>query len=368
MNTQAAKSSNRARDWLSDAGALLGFRRKENSSPNSSSIPKQDKAAEIVGFLRAVKLEPTPENYQFAWEYQFGASTRFRRAVDEAIEQHGHLTAAITNQLTADYLNRWNAIEISRLISGGNRVLNDGGQVIRRCHDDSKSYAEALEKELDSVKAAPVDSQCHFTALIGLTKTMALKSFESQRQLAAASESLAEMRHKLANATEQAEKDQLTGLPNRWAFEKHLDQAVNRSREMVEPLSVAFVDVDHFKLVNDNHGHESGDRVLRRIAKSLDLLSDENCHVARHGGEEFVVLFSGKNCEQAFEVIEEARTELSSHDFINQATGEKIGRISFSAGISGLSGDGDSRAMLRRADAALYKAKDEGRDRVIIAA
>src|SRR3546814_1689653 len=85
--------------------------------------------------------------------------------------------------------------------------------------------------------------------------------------------------------------DYLTGLPNRRAFELLLDRHHKEARAALEPLSVAFCDIDEFKKVNDLHGHEAGDRVNKAIADTLARTSNEHCNVARHGGEECGMLF-----------------------------------------------------------------------------
>jgi len=346
-------------NWI--AGFLATYYQNDKPSHQQSgkNTAKACKSTKLISFLHQTKMEPTPENYQMAWEYHFGASARFRQAIDDAIAEHGYLTDMIIKQITADHLNHWNAVELAKLVAGGNQVLNNGSQVIRQSRDDSRAYGEALETELKSIKPLPGESAGHYSALVSITKTMAVKSFEAQRQLEEASETLEGMRTKLADATQKAETDQLTGLPNRWAFEKHLSNALLRAREAMEPLSVAFVDVDHFKAINDDHGHDAGDRVLKRIAKALNELSNNHCHVARHGGEEFVLLFVDMSAEEAKKVVDRTRAALSEHDFTN-------GKVSFSAGISTLSADGDSRAMLRRADSALYAAKANGRDQVVL--
>ncbi len=311
-------------------------------------------------------MEPTPDNYHVAWEYYYGASARFRSAIDTTIHENGYLNEAAARKITADYVNQWNATELAKLVSGGNKVLKNGSRVIRQSHKDNNSYGKALEKELDQLSQSAIDGNCHFTALANLTKTMAIKSYEAQKQLQEASQSLAGMRCKLADATQKAETDQLTGLPNRWAFEKHLSNALLCVREAMEPLSVAFVDVDNFKDINDTHGHDAGDRVLKRIAETLNELSSNHCHVARHGGEEFVLLFIDKTAEDAKIIVDQTREALGEHDFTNRLSRKKIGKVRFSAGVSNLAADGDGRAMLRRAVSALYEAKKNGRDQVIV--
>lgn len=348
--------------FFSESDGSVELRPLQTEAINVSNC----KSTRLIVFLREIGMEPHPENYQMAWEYHYGASARFRSEIDQAIEKNGYLTEAMARQITADYLNQWNAVELAKLVSGGDQILRNGSKVIRKSHKDNRNYGMALEKELDKIEAPSEYNACHFTALVSLTKTMAVKSIEAQRQLQEASETLDGMRNKLADATQKAETDQLTGLPNRWAFEKHLANALLRAREAMEPLSVAFVDVDHFKGINDTHGHDTGDRVLKRIASTLDQLSDNHCHVARHGGEEFVLLFINKSAEEAEIMVDRARLDLCEHDFTNRTSGKKLGQVSFSAGISNLSADGDGRAMLRRADSALYQAKENGRNQIAV--
>src|SRR3546814_9014444 len=101
-------------------------------------------------------------------------------------------------------------------------------------------------------------------------------------------------RSSLARAKRDAEVDYLTGLPNRRAFEALLERHYREAREQPVALSVAFCDIDNFKAINDAHGHDAGDRVLKVIADTLAQISNDNCHVARHGGEELVMLFRGQ--------------------------------------------------------------------------
>src|SRR3546814_12777909 len=101
------------------------------------------------------------------------------------------------------------------------------------------------------------------------------------------------LRRSLERAKRDAELDYLTGLPNRRAFELLLDRHHKEARAALEPLSVAFCDIDEFKKVNDLHGHEAGDRVIKALADTLDRIENDHCQVETTGGEEFVMRFRG---------------------------------------------------------------------------
>jgi diguanylate cyclase len=175
-----------------------------------------------------------------------------------------------------------------------------------------------------------------------------------------------ELRARLARARLDAELDHLTQLPNRRAFEREFRGAVEESAARGTRLSVGFCDVDHFKAINDTHGHDAGDRVLIAIARSLERHLGDNCFAARHGGEEFAVLFRGLGLQEARQHLDAVRAAQSARRMINRETGNGFGKITFSAGIAEVAGPDDARDALARADRALYQAKDGGRDRIAI--
>lgn len=161
----------------------------------------------------------------------------------------------------------------------------------------------------------------------------------------------------------QARTDALTGLLNRRGFETQMAFAVALARRSGRPLSVITVDVDHFKRVNDTYGHETGDEVLRRLARTLELRLRNSDVVARLGGEEFVVLLPDTDLLGA-QAIAQALVDAMAGQL-----DPVVGRITVSAGVASMRGLPDSGMdLLRRGDAALYEAKGQGRNRVCVEA
>ena len=160
----------------------------------------------------------------------------------------------------------------------------------------------------------------------------------------------------------------LTGLPNRRAFEAVFDREYRAAQTEIDNLCVAFCDIDHFKRVNDVHGHETGDRIIQAVAEALDRLSNATCHVARHGGEEFVLLFRGVSVQQATEKLDAVRETFAGRRFVNRKTDDPIGQVTFSGGVADVFAYPIPRDALRAADEALYLAKERGRNVVVVAA
>ncbi len=156
---------------------------------------------------------------------------------------------------------------------------------------------------------------------------------------------------------ELATEDALTGVANRRALENGLQREWYRCLDQRRPLSVLMIDVDHFKRYNDAHGHLEGDVLLRIIAQQLYALHDPKRELlARYGGEEFALLLPGVHQDDALSRAEKIRIGMQQH----------IGETTISIGVAGFvpTTQGDSMNLLRRADAALYRAKRAGRNRV----
>jgi diguanylate cyclase (GGDEF)-like protein len=166
-------------------------------------------------------------------------------------------------------------------------------------------------------------------------------------------------------ATLLASTDELTGLANRRAFLRHLERQVEAANEFGWALAVAIFDVDHFKLVNDSHGHAVGDRVLQLVAdRSVSVVRSGDL-VGRLGGEEFAILMPGASPEDATMVAERLRGMIERP---GERGGEKLPSVTVSVGIAAHARDQDSGDLLAEADRALYAAKSAGRNRVKLAA
>lgn len=162
---------------------------------------------------------------------------------------------------------------------------------------------------------------------------------------------------------EQAVRDPLTGLFNRRHFDHELVEALARCRGQERPLALAMTDIDHFKAINDNHGHLAGDEVLRRLAQLLAGRVGDAGLACRFGGEEFLLMLPGMDAPAACAFADAVRGEFEA----SKATidGRDIGTtLSFGIAVAPPSHAADARSLLRRADAALYAAKLHGRNRV----
>lgn len=163
-------------------------------------------------------------------------------------------------------------------------------------------------------------------------------------------------------ADDLAHRDQLTGIFNRRAVLSHLDDAVAAAHRNEQPLSLLFIDVDHFKTINDTHGHAVGDHCLKRIVQVIGHELRDTDWMGRYGGEEFVVVLPEANGKDALAIGERARAAVEAHPL--QMDNKTI-PITISIGITEVTSNRDNAdVMLKRADTELYCAKSEGRNRI----
>lgn len=164
--------------------------------------------------------------------------------------------------------------------------------------------------------------------------------------------------------------DSLTGLGNRQAFEQSLRALFERTKTLLPLFSLAYLDVDNFMQVNGTHGHVGGDAVLKGLANVIQKHLSGDMQVFRYGGDEFALLFPEIEREQAFLRLERIRSEVEAIDSYVGDVPEKSypARVTITAGIAAYPIDGeDENALLRKADAATYRAKVAGRNRIMLA-
>ena len=275
------------------------------------------------------------------------------------------------------YLKQLN--ERLEAFQGHLQVASDG-------HADSRSAARELDTQIreqvdglqSSVQeAADLDSlkqvlESHLEGLLGTMDEHQQQRDQREQEVAARLKGLAE---RVANMEQEAQGyrehlevqrqkalvDPLTGLPNRAAWSERLDHEVNAWHQRGNSLSLAMLDLDHFKRINDGYGHLAGDKVLKIIANVLRKRLRPNDFIARFGGEEFVLLMPDSSLSDALAVGEVLRAAIAACPF--HFKGEPV-TITVSMGVAQLQPGERSELALKRADEALYRAKAAGRNQV----
>jgi diguanylate cyclase len=200
----------------------------------------------------------------------------------------------------------------------------------------------------------------YFSLVLGRCLVLSVQAEGMRRRLAQGRSDLAAS---LEQMRQLAGHDELTRALNRRSLMAHLEQARARAERGGDTFSVALLDLDHFKAVNDTHGHAAGDEVLRGFTKSAHACMRDTDVFGRYGGEEFMLILGGSAPVGALPALERLRVAFASRDW--SLVAERL-RVTVSAGVAGYRRGETLAQLLARADAALYEAKNGGRDRVVI--
>ncbi|MET0660222.1 MAG: diguanylate cyclase [Steroidobacteraceae bacterium] len=195
-----------------------------------------------------------------------------------------------------------------------------------------------------------------------LSNAMRARNDHMRSRIAELETEASRLQQQLQVEQQRSTMDVLTRVPNRLAYEQRIDDELQRWQRFKQPTCIAVLDVDHFKRVNDTYGHRAGDRVLRAVAKCLATRIRSTDFVARYGGEEFVMILTGTQLDDAIRVIDGMRSAIAELGFHFRGTPVAI---TVSSGVTPLSAGDTSSAAFQRADKALYRAKQSGRNRCV---
>lgn len=327
---------------------------------------RAERIASMAEFLLRHELEVSPFTLAIAYDYLTDSDPMLVRLIDQREDMGEQITLEWLEKVCRDSSRDPGLAMLTKLIDKLEKGIDALGETTSAARTATREYGSALEEHAEQLE----DSQkpeIPIGELVKLIRTMVARTVDMEKELSRSESQTQALRRSLEDARRSANEDYLTGLPNRRAFEKMFAIEHREARAALDPLVVAFCDIDMFKRINDSHGHDTGDRVLKAVAEKLSCISSERCFVARHGGEEFAILFRGRTLEDASKLLDKAREELSSRRMIDRKTKEPIGRVSFSAGIADVFSFPNPRAALQAADAALYQAKEQGRNRVLLA-
>ena len=321
---------------------------------------------DICEFLARAGLDPIPDHYELAWLYLAGASSTQRHMIEAHMLEHGGISPVHASGLLDVMRNAISERELAAMVEKAKSDINEAQLTADRSGQDVANFGAALGVSVDSL-SNPEAAREAISKLQVLTQNMRERAAKAEAELRERSKAMSQLKSRLVQSQKQALSDALTGLPNRRAFDLQLDEAIEVAHETKKPLSVAFCDIDFFKKVNDTHGHAVGDRVIKHVAQVLKNCAGAKAHVARHGGEEYALLFENMNASLACDLLNSARARLDAKRLVAKDTNVSIGEVTISCGVATLQIGETGASMLSRADQALYEAKNTGRNRICIA-
>lgn len=335
--------------------------RDYNESPEQSAEYLRLALAEMQRHRTPVN----PINYTIWYNYVAGRNQALTEDINAIIADGADFSAA---KLTRLYRKHFVQDEetLKSMREELRAIVIDALSHLTTAGTDFTRYGTVLRHFADILGHA--DDTAQLSAEVGTVLTETNRTERSRHmledQLHAITSQVEKLNRELEQIREEALTDALTRIANRKAFDTRLENAVDQARELDASMCVLLADIDEFKAFNDRHGHLLGDKVLRFVAGRMSSCLKGKDFPARFGGEEFAIVLPDTPLSGAMVVAEQIRQAVSSGMLKTRESGESLGTVTISLGVAQLRASDTPRDLLRRADAALYSAKQRGRNRV----
>ncbi|NVJ60135.1 MAG: GGDEF domain-containing protein [Gammaproteobacteria bacterium] len=310
-------------------------------------------------WLRDRQIPAQPIAYSVAFEYQHNLLQDLVKQVDY-LENSNELNDDALDQLFLEFvLTKY--IDFEGFNKSVTEIVEDTGTAVVEARNQLKEFRTFLKLanlKLEEITSKP---QQELVSHLIQNTSVTYKSITTlENHLSTVMAEMRVLQKKYVRMQKQAQQDQLTGLLNRNSLQSAF-QRLN-SDEQVQEMSLVVADIDLFKRFNDEHGHTIGDKVIKLVADTLRSNLKGSDIISRYGGEEFVVILPNTKLKDASNLMNSIRQRIANLSFINKATEKKIDSITMSFGLSSLKPDDNFHSLFDRADKALYRSKQNGRN------
>ena len=321
-------------------------------------------AAAALSQMRELEIPPTPINFSVWFEYHAGVRPDLTRDVEGLLE-----SGTCSDEKCYDIFVRYFGQDDTNVAEAAADIERSVGNVLQHINavgQNAHGYRDALSsltEQLTANNSLP-DVRRAVQEMVSETKSMQSRTVELEDRLSDSSQEISTLRLQLESARREALTDGLTGIANR----KYFDLTLAKQVQVVspdEPLSLLLLDIDHFKQFNDQYGHQLGDQVLRLVAQTLAQSLKGRDLPARYGGEEFGILLPETALKDATTVADQIRQTISKKQIVRRNSGQTLSRITVSIGVAQHRDSEDPGVLIERADQALYRAKNSGRNKVV---
>ncbi|MGZ4960752.1 MAG: GGDEF domain-containing protein [Methylomonas sp.] len=320
---------------------------------------------EIVPMMVRHNIAANPINYAICYDYVTGNNTTLTKAVNSILTQQHSFDCDTSLELYKKYICNASLESFEKINSQLHKVIEQATDAINDTYHKAEETNDSFQKKTVILENSPETGvlKTILQEIIQETQSLVVTSQAMQANLTEANREMEQLRSELAQVRQIATTDGLTGLLNRRAFDTALAEIVEQSEPHKACLSI--LDIDHFKRINDTFGHIVGDNVIKYVASLMKKYAEDHHLVARYGGEELAIIMPNTSQEKAIEISESIRCSMQSSRLQRKNDNQSLGSITLSIGIAQLQPGDSSESFIVRADNALYKAKQTGRNKVV---
>jgi diguanylate cyclase len=323
----------------------------------------------VLALLERARVPPFPPFYKLCYDYLAGARTLDALRAGAILEAPPEGEGTAEEQLYADFVEPYRTDEsVAQAIAqmlGRMQVLE---KVIVETQEVSRAQAVTLAGAAAGLASNSLDVLLMREWVVRLEATneaMRRSNAALSAELELAGVVFATATDEMKAASREATLDPLTGVSNRAGLDQALGTALADASSGRSRLTLAVVDIDHFKRLNDSYGHQAGDEVLRLVGRALVASTRSIDAVGRLGGDEFVVVFRDADLHGAMEMAERIRRSILECDVREIFGGEVLGGVTASIGVAAFEPGDSTTTLFERADRRLFDAKNAGRNRVV---
>lgn len=306
----------------------------------------------------------SPIAYAVWYEHLAGINPSLAAALDAKVSQGLPLSDCDMNELYGRYVAPPDGTALEAISASLQSLMSNVDQTASQTGVEAGAFGAQLANLVRGLHGHELSSE--ISATLSASEKMVAAINALQGQFAENQREVNKLRSELERVRSDALVDPLTGVANRRGFEAHLSTMVQTPCPKGMQHYLLMLDIDHFKKVNDKHGHVVGDQVLRALGGVLRSEVKEGHSASRYGGEEFAVLMPAFTLDGSTHVAERIRAKTRAIRLRSRTTQEVVASFTVSAGLSALQPGEDSEALIARADAALYHSKTNGRDRLSV--
>jgi diguanylate cyclase len=313
------------------------------------------------------KLPYNPISYLLWYEYATGRNEQLNKDIGTFVEKNTPITMDAIEGLFKNHIADHQVVLAEKKAQKFQSILVEMTQHFSRSGNEIGAQGNVLEACAMELSQSPsLEQITDITERIILETKQIVESCKTLKgRLDSTVSEITTLSKEIEDVKQAAKTDMLTGLLNRRGFHRAMSQLLDNRRTTREPLSVIMLDIDHFKRVNDTYGHLVGDNVLKALSKLLkDSIKGKDI-AARFGGEEFILALPQTIIDGAHTVAEQIRTNLQRMKWKIKDSGKSIGPISLSLGVALYRDKESVDTVIKRADDALYHAKNTGRNRTV---
>lgn len=310
-----------------------------------------------------------PVSFAVWYEFAAGINARLTQAIEQVLRAEPRLGNDTLLRLYQDCVAEADAQTVQSISAELQQMMTGMAEGALRAGDQAGSFGEQLRDLTQALKTNDPSAMTPLVtqALVGTTQ-MRSSAQELEQQVILGRREIERLQVDLTRARDEAVLDPLTRVLNRKGFDEQLASLLAQQPRADRLHCLIMLDIDHFKHVNDTHGHVMGDRVIQALGEVLrSCVSDKAHAVARYGGEEFAILLPHCTLDFSLRLADTVRQRTRAMKIRDRRTKEVVLSVSISGGVAAMQPGDDAPGLIARADHALYQSKRSGRDRVTCA-